>query len=160
MTRKKKVIITSHCIINQNSVVRPLARARGGFKNIILTLIENDIGIVQMPCPEFIHLGLNRTPMSKEEYNTKEYIELCDKIASDTVIKIKEYLNNDYEVVGLLGINQSPTCSINGVKGHLMESLLEKLRVDNIMLPLIDLPTTHQEGSKQFIKELEAFIAS
>lgn len=50
MKRNKKLLIVSHCIINQNSVVEPLARAKGAFP-VIIKLLEEEIGIIQLPCP-------------------------------------------------------------------------------------------------------------
>lgn len=53
-------------------MVFQLARAKGAFP-FINTIIENNIRIYQLPCPELKFGGLNRKPMSKEEYNTPQY---------------------------------------------------------------------------------------
>src|SRR5690554_3712578 len=108
MERSKKVIFLSHCILNQNTTVKPLARAKGAFKDVIEVIMNKDIGFHQMPCPEFRHLGLNRVPLSKEEYDTKEFRILCYNLAMDTYNIINEYLESDYEIVGILGIKDSP----------------------------------------------------
>lgn len=62
MKREKKLVLVSHCVINQNSVVLPLAKAGGPF-NFVDTLLKNNIGIYQLPCPEFKFAGLNRKSM-------------------------------------------------------------------------------------------------
>lgn len=50
MLRDKKLILISHCILNQNSVVLPLARSKGGFQ-IAKFLIDQGVGIIQLPAP-------------------------------------------------------------------------------------------------------------
>lgn len=63
-------------------------------------------------------------------------------------------------VVGLIGINNSPTCSIVGEKGILMEELLYLCKEENIELKLIDVPTDYVDGEKRkgFINKLKSFL--
>lgn len=160
MERNKRVILVSHCILNQNSVVYPLARAKGAYKDIIIELINNDIGIHQLPCPEYRYLGLKREPMTKEQYDNENFRNINKRIADDAVIVIKEYLSNGYEVLGIIGINESPTCSINGNEGILMEELMNIINKENIRLEYIDVPTDYHDGKKsnEFIAELHKLI--
>ncbi len=58
--RSKKVIFIAHCILNQNSISDGTAVFPAAFKDVIKILLDADIGIVQMPCPELCCLGLNR----------------------------------------------------------------------------------------------------
>lgn len=160
MERSKRVIFISHCIINQNTVVCPLARAKGAYREIIEEIMNNGIGIHQLPCPEHRHLGFKREPMDKNQYDTIEYRNLCRNISQDTINIMKEYLDNDYEIVGLIGINESPTCSIRDAKGILMEELLSLAEKEEINLRTIDVPTDYMDGkdNEGFIRELEEFI--
>lgn len=160
MDRSKKVIFMSHCILNQNTVVCPLARAKGGYREIIGKIMDEGIGIHQLPCPEYRYLGLKREPMSKEQYDTKNFRDLCNGIAEDFIKIMKEYLENDYEIVGLIGINNSPTCSIKGGQGILMEEILDMVKKENIYLNLIDVPGDYIDGkdNSKFIQELGEFL--
>ena len=160
MERSKKVIFTSHCILNQNTVVCPLARAKGGYREVIQELMDNEIGIHQLPCPEYRHLGLKREPMSKNQYDTPEYRELCKNISKDAINIMKEYLNNDYEIAGLMGIYRSPTCSIKDVRGIFMEELLDLVEKEGIHLKTIDIPTDYVDvnNNKGFIGKLREMI--
>ncbi|MGD9569591.1 MAG: CD3072 family TudS-related putative desulfidase [Sedimentibacter sp.] len=159
MERSKRIVFVSHCIVNQNTVVHPLARTKGAYKDIIIELMNNDIGIHQLPCPEFRCLGLKREPMSKEQYDTLEFRTINKGIAKDTVNVIKEYINNKYEVLGIIGINESPTCSINRQKGILMEELINALHDEKIQLKFLDVPTDYHDGAKgeTFIEKLKDF---
>lgn len=160
MERSKKIVLVSHCILNQNTVVNPLARANGSYVDIVTELMKNGIGIHQLPCPEYRYLGLKREPMTKEQFDTEAFRSLNKSISKDTVNVVKEYINNGYDVIGIIGINESPTCSINGEKGILMEELLHELEKEEIKLKLIDVPTDYHDGTqaKDFIKALNSFI--
>ncbi|WP_300411190.1 CD3072 family TudS-related putative desulfidase [Lagierella sp.] len=158
--RKKKVVFLSHCILNQNTVVEPLARAKGGFNKIIQEILKEDIGIHQMPCPENEFLGLDRNPMTYEEYDKLEgYRHQCKKIAQRVLKSIKEYLKNDYEIIGIIGIHQSPTCSITGKSGVYMEELLKQLKVNNIELRTMEVSSEYVEGKENDLKELIEFLS-
>ncbi|HBV69071.1 MAG TPA: hypothetical protein DEF04_13530 [Clostridiales bacterium] len=160
MDRSKKVIFVSHCILNQNTVVYPLARAEGAYRDIVTELMNNGIGIHQLPCPEYRYLGLKREPMTKEQYETKDFRRLNKGIAADAVGIIKEYISSGYNVLGIIGINESPTCSINGEKGIFMEELLCCLSEEDIKLRLIDVPSDYYDSvrGESFIKALCDFI--
>ncbi|MGJ0845139.1 hypothetical protein ACR77J_00445 [Tissierella praeacuta] len=98
--------------------------------------------------------------MDKKQYDSLEYRTLCKNISIDTINVMREYLDNNYEIVGLMGINESPTCSINGIKGILMEELLVLAQKKGINLKIIDVPVEYIDGkdNMKFIRELEKFI--
>ena len=54
-------------------------------------------------------------------------------------------IKNDYEILGIIGINESPTCGIIGETGIFMEELISMLDKENIMLNLIDVPSYYYE---------------
>lgn len=146
MERIKKLVMLSHCVINQNSVVYPLARAKGPF-TFVDELIKNNVGIYQLPCPEFKFGGLNRVPTEKEDYDTPEYRGLCKKLAKEVVCEILEYIKHNNKVVGVIGINHSPTCSISGKRGIFMEELFTELENNNIILPFVEVPGEYDESN-------------
>ena len=151
MEREKKILLLSHCIINQNSVVFPLARAKGPFP-FVDTIIKNNIGIYQLPCPEFKFGGLNRPSQTKEEYDTKEFRDLCKTLSSDVVKDIKEYLKHDFQLLGIIGIENSPTCSISGKRGIFIEELFDNLAANNIKLDYIEIPSGYEENLESISK--------
>lgn len=157
MERSKRIVFVSHCILNQNTVVEPLARSRGAYGDIVRLLVDKGIGIHQMPCPEFRHLGLERRPMIKAEYDTKEYRDLCRGLALDTFGIIEEYKKNSYEILGMIGILESPTCSISKKRGIFMEELMKILDEKNYIINNYDVPADYYDGEKgkAFIQSLE-----
>lgn len=155
MDRSKKVVFLSHCILNQNTVVHPLARAKGAYRQIIESIMEAGIGIHQMPCPEYKYLGLTRKPMTKEEYDTTDFRVICKEISHEIIKDMLEYKNNDYEIIGIIGINESPTCSIKGNnKGIFMEELFNLYNKSFCNNKAIDVSIEYSD-SKDNVNEIE-----
>ena len=50
--RSKKIIFLCHCCLNQNAKVRGIASYPGAITPLISMLLEEGIGMIQMPCPE------------------------------------------------------------------------------------------------------------
>lgn len=159
MYRKKQIIYIAHCVLNQNSVIRDWERAQGAFNDIIRVLLDENISIVQLPCPEFTFLGESRLPMTKEGYDVREYRNLCNKLAENIIDQMKEYIAQGYQLVGILGIEGSPTCDTLGEKGIFMEELQSLMNKDNIHLETFDIPENYEEGSGQkIIFQFKKFI--
>lgn len=123
--RSKKVVLVSHCILNQNTKLDACAHYPGAIKEVMLRFIDKGIGIIQMPCPELFRLGLDRqtdslsNPTVKSEDTRiakimidKEAQQICERMADDVLYQVEEYIKNGFQVIGLLGINGSPTCGI------------------------------------------------
>lgn len=113
MNRSKKIAIISHCIINQNSVVKGEYKDINIFFPFIKKLFEENIGILQLPCPEIECYGLRRWGHVKEQFDNCGYRKYVEKIVNSFVDIIKEYINNGYEIVGIYGIAGSPSCGVN-----------------------------------------------
>lgn len=113
MNRSKKIAIISHCIINQNSVVKGEYKDINIFFPFIKKLFEENIGILQLPCPETECYGLRRWGHVKEQFDNCGYRKYVEKIVNSFVDIIKEYINNGYEIVGIYGISGSPSCGVN-----------------------------------------------
>ncbi|MDX5627019.1 MULTISPECIES: CD3072 family TudS-related putative desulfidase [unclassified Brenneria] len=110
MQRSRTVIVTSHCVINQNAVVGSLARSRGMMKSAVDWMYEQGYGIIQLPCPEFTFLGPTRPPMTVAGYDTPEFRAHSRKILSPVIEQLKVYQDNGYAIAGGLAIAGSPSC--------------------------------------------------
>ncbi|MBU5438819.1 hypothetical protein KQI42_12395 [Tissierella sp. MSJ-40] len=179
---KEKIIILSHCILNDKSKVKKIEKdPNPDVLSFIQLLIENDIGIVQMPCPELICYGLNRWGHVKEQYDHPHYRKMCRKLFLPILDQIIEYSANNYEVVALVGIYGSPTCGIyrtcsgkwggelgsnpdikstistvTGIEesGVFMEEIQKILEENNIELKMIDFNKEDMNETIEKIKEL------
>lgn len=149
MLRKHKIILVSHCVLNQNAVVKPLARDNGAFKDIVNLIVEQGFGVLQLPCPETLMYGMLRPPMSKQEYNTPAYLELCANLAHREQDMIEKFISGDIIVAGIIGIDQSPTCSQFGDTGHFMHALNQFDVISS--MPKIDIPETYEINTQEAV---------
>lgn len=126
MKRSKKIVFVAHCILNANSKVKGIANYSSSLKELLNSFIENDYGIIQLPCPELLYSGLKRFSMTKEQYDNPHYHSLCQRLAQDIINQMITYQNEGYHIIGLYGIDGSPTCGINqscrGYNGGCIES--------------------------------------
>lgn len=144
--------------MNQNAKIDRCAYYPGAMCEVTQLLMDAGIGIIQMPCPELLHLGLDRqvernkdnTIESEDDrvamlMNADQAKHLCANIAKDLVHQIKQYQLNDFSVAGVLGINGSPTCGVetawgNGVEikqcGVLINAINEECARRGIVLPI------------------------
>ncbi|WP_313798570.1 CD3072 family TudS-related putative desulfidase [Cytobacillus sp.] len=123
MQRNKKILLVSHCILNQNTVIKGEARSFGAIPTALDWIQKEGLGVIQLPCPEFTFLGLERPSMTYEEYDNKEYRQHCRKILLPVIEQLKEYIKCGYQMTGILGIQSSPSCDMT--KGVFMEELKE-----------------------------------
>jgi predicted secreted protein len=75
--------------------------------------LRNKIGIIDYPCPELTVMGLMRNPQGRMQYDNVFFREHCAEIADNTMQQVKEFINHNYSLIALIGIENSPSCSIN-----------------------------------------------
>lgn len=132
MLRKKQILLVSHCIFNQNTVIEGEARALGAIPSVLSWISKEGYGVVQLPCPEFTYLGLNRPSMTYEQYDTVEYRKHCQKILQPVIDQLLDYQKNHFEIIGILGIQSSPSCDHK--RGVFMEELTKLLDKNHIKI--------------------------
>ncbi len=167
--RSKKFIFVPFCLMCQAFQARGIVRF--GFSStitpIIQELLTHDVNIIQMPCPESLfggyEKGLRRNPKGLTEYDNIEFKETCEHLSSEILKMIKGILANDYKIVGILGIEYSPSCSINlqysklGTThrpGLYIESLQRKLTQEKIDLPFLGINRRGIKRSQTKLRDL------
>lgn len=111
MDRRKRIIaIVAHCILNQNTVVKPLASHGGAVGELVKKLVDYGYGLIQLPCPEAIYLGLKRWWHSREQLDVELYKSSMSKILESHVMLLRELARDGCRYV-LIGIHGSPSCA-------------------------------------------------
>jgi predicted secreted protein len=87
-------------------------------KPIIDLLMEHDINIIQMRCPELYFDGFVRQPCGKDHYDNHHNRNICKQVAEKEVELMKMLIDNNHEIVAVLGINFSPSCAVDYVSGR------------------------------------------
>lgn len=124
--RSRRVIFLAHCILNQNAISDGTADYPAAHWEVVRTLLDARVGIVQMPCPELCCLGLDRgdpqgaeSPVVVENTRIRSAIQEPGAAAEmaglvrQVVHQVSEYLQNGFDVVGIVGMDRSPSCGVN-----------------------------------------------
>ena len=53
-------MLAAHCLLNQNAISDGTADYPGTHEEVARLLLEEGVGILQLPCPELCCLGLDR----------------------------------------------------------------------------------------------------
>ena len=174
--RSKKVVLVAHCILNQNSISDGTADFPSQVKEIVQIFIKKDIGIIQMSCPELMCLDLDRGDVHGAERpvvveNTRIRASLnkpnpkkkIHSLVKQTIHQIKEYRKNGFSILGIVGINRSPSCGVNTTsmdnkevsgQGVFIKALQEELKKDKIKLKFVGIKTSKMKEAVKSIKEL------
>lgn len=173
-SRSRRVVFLSHCLLNQNSISDGTADFPSQFDEVIDLLMKNRIGIIQLPCPEFLCLGLDRRdsngakrPVLDENTRIRALLTEKDQIAvirdkaEEVVRQTREYQHYGFQILGVIGVNRSPSCGMettsrNGEEqpgqGVFMEILSETLSANGISLRMIGTKTGEKELSLEKVR--------
>ena len=147
--RSQKVAFLAHCPLNQNAISDGTAVRPAGFPEMLSYLLEHGVGIVQLPCPELLCLGLDRgDPQGAERpvvvENTR--IRRLAQLVEDTMTQLLEYRRYGFQVVGILGANRSPCCGVDTTSqddqevpgmGVFLEALSHRLEEVGWQIPMV-----------------------
>ncbi|MCE0495051.1 CD3072 family TudS-related putative desulfidase [Vibrio salinus] len=176
--RSKKLVLVSHCLLNQNSISDGTADYPGIFSEVMNKLAEYHVGIIQMPCPELMCLGLDRGDVdggnrSVLEENSRIRKQLLTEssqkkirtLVDNVFFQISEYLKNGFIVQGMIGVNRSPSCGVNSTsannqeiegRGVFIQSLMDKFAQEGIHIPVIGVKTFMPEAA---LKEVDSLLS-
>lgn len=113
MKRSKNILLISHCLLNSNAKVKGLANYEASLKELIVPLLQKDISLIQLPCPEFSSLGAKRWGQTKDQYSNTFYKNHCKEILLRICDEVNEYMENGYNILGVIGVDYSPSCGVN-----------------------------------------------
>jgi predicted secreted protein len=128
--RSRKVVLLSHCLLNENARYMGGAFCAGANPEILSFISKLDAGVIQMPCPERLswggiykrHIyqfhGIGRLPGAHRLCTLFMPLFLflmnwrMRRVARNTASEIQDYIENGMEVLGIVGIRGSPTCGV------------------------------------------------
>lgn len=127
--RGRRVVLVSHCLLNQNTRYAGGATPSGAVAEVIEELIAAGLGIHQLPCPERLAWGGVLKRHSLRMYHSRGgplyplrggllraflwwtrliYRRVARRVAAD----VADYHRAGIEVVGIVGIGASPSCGV------------------------------------------------
>jgi predicted secreted protein len=152
--RSKKIALVAHCVLNQNSRVLGLAKRAGAITEIVEFLVHNDMGIIQMACPELTYAGILRKGQAKNEYDNVIFRNHCRKIAEEIAKQIQEYAKCDTKLKIVIGVDGSPSCGVID-SGIFIEELRSTLKAREITVPFYGI---RYDRLSEDLKELKKLI--
>jgi predicted secreted protein len=174
--RSKKILLVVHCLLNQNAKLDRCAHYPGVLREAAGEIVKSGVGVLQMPCPELLCLGLDREADTKAlpsigAEDTRIAVRMkepkkraaCRRIAKDLVYQIEEYRKNGFEILGLVGINGSPTCAVERTwaedreqegPGVFIRLLAEELDKRSISLPMKGIRAAEPKKAVAAVREL------
>lgn len=116
----KKIVFVSHCILNTAAKVvlydqEEIDTEEALRKKFMYKIIDREIMVIQLPCPEFTLYGARRWGHVSNQFDNPFFRRHCRDILSPILDQLKEYLANDdmFEVLGFVGVDGSPSCGVD-----------------------------------------------
>lgn len=144
--RSMKVVLVPHCALNQNARLARCAELPAAVAELIGGLMDRQIGIVQMPCPELMVIALDRDHVHiRSGLDTRPARAACRAMARELVYQIRQYLQCGVRVLGILGKNGSPSCGVEQTwrvergpgMGVFVEELKAELAAQGVEVPVV-----------------------
>lgn len=157
--RSRRVIFVAHCLLNQNAISDGTADYPACHGEIVKLLLDAQVGIVQMMCPELICLGLDRAdplgatrPVVVENTRIRQRMQQqpaagrLELLAQQILFQIRQYIENGFTVCGIVGMNRSPCCGVETTsdlnqeiagQGVLIQALQRGLQAAGLRIPVI-----------------------
>lgn len=127
-----KIALLSHCVLNS---LCELPQASDTFRKAIVDcLMEKKINMVQLPCPELCYQALERVSIEPDSPAAEEYRKYCRELLKPLLHNLEEYKKQEIELVLILGIDTSPSCSITNPQAIMTGILEEELKTLQIFV--------------------------
>ena len=174
--RSKSVLFVAHCILNQNSISDGTATYPASVKEIVELADASQVGIVQMPCPELLCLGLDRgnadgsaSPVVEENTRIRKVMSRGPAAAKlkplvrQLVFQIVEYRKYGFDVRGIVGINRSPSCGVETTsdnnqevegEGVFIAALRHELERNGITIAMVGIKAHEPEKAVAAVRTL------
>lgn len=161
--RSGRIVFVCHCLLNANAKVCGLAKYSGIQPGITELLVAKGVGVVQLPCPELLHMGPGRWWQTRSQYDVPAYRALCADLAEQAADLVSLYSQSRYSVLGILGVEGSPSCGVREVydaedwggrpreidtsacrvngSGLFIQAILQAFKERSITVPFVGVPS-------------------
>ncbi|MGL4738802.1 MAG: hypothetical protein ACRCW2_15215 [Cellulosilyticaceae bacterium] len=130
MPKKRYFVIVAHCLLNPSTRVHLLGRRFGVAQKICNYFLSKNIAVIQLPCPEFTAMGYWRNPQGRQQYDNVFFRKHCKVSLESYIDMINELKQNGHTPLCFIGIQGSPTCSINWGKHKCNKYKTESMNED------------------------------
>ncbi len=129
----------------------------GAIRPVIEFCLDNDIAIMQMPCPETLCAagGLGRTRHGKQWYEKNGLRNVSSEIAAGQIAYMERLLDGGFQILAIIGVEFSPACAVNYLnrgpamyrdQGIYVEELRRAMKERDIEVPFMGIsPRWHKK---------------
>lgn len=167
--RSRRVVFVAHCVLNQNARHYHCAAFPALMKPLVAAMGERAVGMVQLPCPELMALGLGRDRNLPPADSIRDGLELGEsqtrlhRLIDQVIYQIKEYQWQGFQVAGILGIDTSPSCGVKETnypktgrgpgEGVFIRLLRQRLQAEKLDIGIKGIDDLHQEDAIAWVTE-------
>lgn len=174
--RSRRLVLVAHCILNQNAISDGTADFPGADTEFIRRLLKAGVGIIQLPCPELNCLGLDRgdpaggeRPVLQENTRIRAVMgqsapaRILAALVERVVFEVEEYRKHGFTMVGLIGINRSPSCGVTTTsrfdqeepgRGVFIEALREAFSARGIQVDMVGIKASQPAQAQACLEDL------
>ena len=127
--RGGRVVLLSHCLLNENTRYLGGAGRVGCVREIVEACATEGLGMVQLPCPEEAAWGGVLKRRLLLAYGSSRWLPhpvrrallrasstytriVYRRLARDTVRRVRDYRDSGLQVVAIVGVDGSPSCGL------------------------------------------------
>jgi predicted secreted protein len=138
----------------------------GAVKPVVQWCLDNDINMIQMPCPEFLCAagGPGREPHGKTWYERRGLRETSRDIAISQASYAKRLADAGCRILAIIGMEFSPACAVNYLnrgrrihrdEGIYFEELRDQLIAVGLKIPFVGV---NQRALKKLARDLDNLL--
>lgn len=127
--RSRRVVLLSHCLLNENVRYLGGATRPGAVEEVVEPFVRSGVGIVQLPCPEQHAWGgvlkrhmlvlygsrwLRWSPLRRPAVAAARAATALryESLARRTADLVEDYAASGFDVVEVVGVGGSPSCGV------------------------------------------------
>lgn len=173
--RSKKIVFVAQCILNQNAISDGTADFPGANVELVRALLEAEVGIVQMPCPELCCLGLDRgnphgadSPVLVENTRIRRAMggrsagEELKALVSGVAEQALQYRRHGFDLRCIIGSNRSPCCGVDTTSDHDREEAGQGVFISALIRALdnagISVPVMGVKAGPAYVEKVKKYL--
>ena len=167
----KEVVFISNCLLNQymraegvTSIYKENGSVCAMANPLLKLLMEMNVAVEQLPCPEVRWEGLKRPAAGLERYDNESYKSICKQIVDEIILLAKEYERNGVVIAGVIGVNASPSCGVEFTsdniprRGIFMEMLEKGFISANLRVPFVGFRAKTKDDLENSLEKIKHLI--
>jgi predicted secreted protein len=109
--RSRKVVFVANCVPNRSATT--VATQPPAIRDVVRLAHEQDVEVVQMPCPERSCYYARRWGGVIADFDNPAFRRRCQTFAEQVIQQALAYQSSGREVVGIVMRDGSPTCGVS-----------------------------------------------